>query len=448
MGAKSCGACCRVDYCSADCQKADWAVHKKHCSKLMDGRLRGFSFYPREVTAISLDLDTAEAYLSVNNPELACRLRVSNLFIASIDALQSGMKFFAPAEQANVRILCRRVKNILDRTREAVESLRVCSDEKDCDFSARLGYNFERYFVALINISGILSYRERIETFEAALAEPPASIFCVGGPLRSSITCALACAFANAKDLNKAIDILEKAYLERSELVGPDDIHLQVIAMQLCEMLAGEGEYDRMLEYLEVAMDCTKWLYLNNPDPTVPRQRNNTCSELWFSGVASSVKCLSYLPVDHSQRNAAYAMAFQMATACLKACIRDAPKSHVTPSESKSAIAFYLLTMFNENHIPSDITFDHDELLGLLSELYDLYRPNLEQHQSPTRRQMFLSPMRCVYNDMVTIYKWLRLRCLEGRIDPSSIDEGVMNSVMARMDDYNKNMDDFDSVTA
>jgi hypothetical protein len=253
--------------------------------------------------------------------------------------------------------------------------------------------------------------------------------------------CTLASTFESANEVEKAKDILERAYMERSEVVGPDDAHLQAITLQLCRMLAVEGEHDRMLEYLEVAMDGTKWLFDNHPDPQVPCKLDNTCSELWFSVVGWSFKCLSYLPVDHVQRRAVYARTFQMAKECLKACIRDAPKPHVTSSGAGGMVAFYLLTMFDEELIPTDIDFDYEELLRLLSELDDLYRSYLDHYPSSRVRLLLLSPLRFVNDDMATIYECVRSRILEGRISSSSIDLEFFKTILARMSDCSKNIE-------
>jgi tetratricopeptide (TPR) repeat protein len=243
----------------------------------------------------------------------------------------------------------------------------------------------------------------------------------------------LATAYADANEVDKAVDILEKAYVERSEEVGPDDEHLQGITILLCQMLAVEGEYDRMLEYLEVTMDGTKWFF-DHPDPKSSCHISNPF-ELWFSAVASSFKCLSFLPLDHAQRRAMYARTFQMAIECVQACIRDAPKSLSSSSESEW-ISRYSTAMFNEIWIPLDIEYDYEELLRLLSELYDLYRSYLDQHQSPSNCKVLLLRLGCLYDEMVTIYNCARSRVLEGLITPTSIDEGLFNSVIARLDDY------------
>jgi hypothetical protein len=143
--------------------------------------------------------------------------------------------------------------------------------------------------------------------------------------------------------------------------------------------------------------------------------------------------------VDHSQRKAAYAKAFQIVTEYVKACISDAPKLHATVSELES-ISLYPFVMFAKEFIPLDVDFDHGELLGLLSELYDLYRPFLDDPSvlPPIVRETLLTSLRCVCNDMATIYNCVRSRVLKGHIGPASIDEGLFNSVVARISDYKK----------
>jgi tetratricopeptide (TPR) repeat protein len=312
----------------------------------------------------------------------------------------------------------------------------VCSDKKDYDFSAELICSFEQYFCCVINVDGIFSFHERIEIVHEALAETPKGIFCVEGSLRPSIVCALARAYTDANDINKAKEVLERAYMERSEVVGPDDVHLQRITLQLCQMLAEEGEYDRMLEYLEVAMDGTKWFF-DNPGPKAPFVFCHAFGAL-LTAVASSFRCISYLPVDHVQRRDVYARAFQMMAVCLKACIRDAPRLPSIPLEE---VAIYSFSMF-EDDIPLDIDFDHEELLRLLVTLYDLYRPYFNQHQSSGGcRQILLTQLQSVLVDMVSIYSYV----LEGRIDPASVrQQDLLTSALLRMDDHNVN---FDSTT-
>jgi hypothetical protein len=199
-------------------------------------------------------------------------------------------------------------------------------------------------------------------------------------------------------------------------------------------MLAERGEYDRMLEYLEVAVDGAKWFFGNPDNPAPLSALNAACKSLFFA-VASSFNCLRYLPADHAQRKAVYAKTFQMATECVQACIRDATRAHGRPSEG---IALYSEVMFFENWVPVDIEFDHEEFLLLLIELYDLYRPYLDQHQSPSTREVWFLRLGCVYNDMATIYNCTRSRILEGHISPASIDQGLFNSVVARLDDCRK----------
>jgi hypothetical protein len=97
--------------------------------------------------------------------------------------------------------------------------------------------------------------------------------------------------------------------------------------------------------------------------------------------------------------------------------------------------------MFEENHIPLDIEFDHEELLRLLVELYDLYRPHLDPPKSSNISDILLPQFHRVYDDMAAIYYCVQSRVLKGHIGPASIDEGLMNSVVARIDDYNENIE-------
>jgi hypothetical protein len=104
-------------------------------------------------------------------------------------------------------------------------------------------------------------------------------------------------------------------------------------------------------------------------------------------------------------------------------------------------VPLYLLTIFDGKHIPLDIEFDYGELLRLLVKLYDLYRPYFNQHQSSSTRDIFLSQFHRVHDDMATIYSCAQSRVLEGLVNPTSIDQGLFNSVEARLDDYTTNIE-------
>jgi tetratricopeptide (TPR) repeat protein len=383
----------------------------------MNRRLRQFEDCPQQATAFSQHLDTAEEYLSVDNTELSSRLRVSNSFIEAIDILLHRIGTAPSVEHATMRVLIgRRLEGVLERMRDAVESGRVCSETKGYDFLDRLIDNNSLYHRVVSQLKGVFSYRERIEILKEAIRFSDSVANPVAWKTFKAITFgALASVYAVARDFEKAIETLEEAYLWRSQDVGPDESVLQNITFQLCSYLASTGKYDRMLEYLQVAVDCL----ISGADAsvvTVPSFSYTPCEALLLAA-SSSFLCILHLPLDHAQRQDIFAKTFNMIFECLEKCIE-------VTSAASSRLAGgipYKLNVFADRPIPLDIEFDSKKLLQLFCKLYDLYRyPTTEKEG-----------LRRVYNDMVVTWDYYRLKCHEVFMDVKLAD-----SVVERLVDF------------
>jgi hypothetical protein len=278
-----------------------------------------FKDCPMQAVEISRNLEVAEDYLS-RDSELATRLRVASSFLIGLDGLllQSISPGVDWGDVNNSHDLYIRLKTILSKIKEAVTSGRVYSNSKDFDFS-----------------EGIFIIENRYHHVVSKLV----SDYIAAGYTR------------------KALDMAEEQYCLRSEIFGPADGELQLITLQICKILSILGELDRMLEYLDVAMDNIKL------HPVSGKEDFQISDQLYVETEAFFI-CAASLPLAHPKRRDTFAYAFQRASECFETQIKCESITH----EIK-----FRTTSFFRRIYEDGIEFDAERFLGLLQQTYDMY---------------------------------------------------------------------------
>jgi tetratricopeptide (TPR) repeat protein len=273
----------------------------------MDRKVDRFYGCAKQAMTISSHLDVAEDYLS-KDPELALRLRVSDPFMLALDGLREW-------EDKNVmRGLCGRLKNVLNRVKEAVDSVRVYSTDHNFDFAEEWLALECRYhgYTALDYCNHI----QRLEHLKEARRLASLS-FEVYQKISATVDIANseATEYLNFGNERKALEMVEEAYRVRSEHVEPADLLLQEATLQICKLLSRLKKYERMIEYLDVVMDNVL-CHCSDVEESWPR-----CNYLYLQAEAIYY-CAAFLPPKHPKRLNVFAQAFQAVSVCYESQIK------------------------------------------------------------------------------------------------------------------------------
>jgi hypothetical protein len=293
----------------------------------MNRKVALFKDCPKQAEVLLHHLAVAEAYLP-KDPDLIPRLRVSRSFLVSLFCLQRSIIDCADwACLNNSHDLYSRLRYILSGVRKAVESGRVHDDSTDVGSTFSVLVDELEYDVNVI-ISMLSNHYLKVD------------------------------------DPLKALALAEEQYCLRSERFGPDDIDLQRTTLQICKILSVLHDYERMMDYLDVAMERVNYRADHGKGVV-----STVCYQLFLETDAFFV-CAASLPLDHPRRLATFAKAFQLASECFKAQIEYMTTAASCERRTCRTTSFIQGICKNDEIV---VEFETDELLALLRQLYDIY---------------------------------------------------------------------------
>jgi hypothetical protein len=408
MGCRACAGCWRIDYCSTECQKADWSIHKHFCKQL-DNRLASFKDCPKQAATISQRIDTAENYLSRER-----ELRISNLFINSLSYLQERMRGIEWEEKETMLGLCGRYESLLSRIGDAVKTGRVCSDEKNYDFLCEYKKLCVNFFIHVP--SKYCSSQEHVQNLQKAICIIPIQLSTTGPQTLSAdmVAAEIECfidisnAYLLAGDCGTALNSMEFAYTLRTRcFTSGEQLMFQTITCGLCKLLSMKGDHERMLDLLKAALLNIEANPLNANDRDM--YRDSLCSVLYLASKAAMI-CACALPLDDCNRTSALKAASGLITKCLETrfrCAASSPGSHNHNC---------LLEAVLPETIPLGTEFDFNHCLDQLTELLRtsmIHIISTGYHIQATFE---------VVKDLISVLRYILRRLQSGLTRPSSVD--------------------------